>query len=86
MKVSCTLRNIFDIKYRFLVLMLLTYWTMLNFNRQRIVTLLVILLVWSYAFTCSPSGNLFIRVFESNLLMVLASFLGISALKYQNII
>lgn len=43
---------------------------MSDFSAQKLAVLGGTLLLWSYAFTCSNSANLFIRVFESNVVNV----------------
>lgn len=82
--ISCTLRNIIDTKYSYLVFPPLVYWMMSNFNASRILIVFTMLCLWSFAFTCSQSGNLFIRVFESNLIFVILSFGILTIMRYLN--
>ena len=74
MSLSCELRNVLDHKYTtYLILVPLTYWMMNNFSKRNVVIVISVLLAWSFAYTCSPSANLFVRVFESNIIMVALS-------------
>ena len=73
MSISSFLRNIIDRRFNYLAIVPLTFWLIADFTAYKFVVTTTILITWSYAYTCSTSPSLWVRVLETNILNILLS-------------
>lgn len=87
MKLNCFIRSIVDHKYMHYAFLPIIYNIIHSENSRFMWTvLLVVYLLWVFAFTCSFSGNLFTRVAEGLGIDLIAMFVSMLILsKYFNI-